>query len=175
MVVPSVPGFGFSDRPVRRGMTRSRVAALWLQLMGGLGYDRFAAHGNYVTRYDPAYAGAIRRPEAALPRLPLDIRKVIARRAALELFPGAIVNLGFGVSNGIAPVAAEEGIHRDVTLTVEQGIVGGVPAGGNDAGAGHNYDAMVDQPYQFDFYEPMGILAEFRRRPVSRQRRRPEP
>jgi pimeloyl-ACP methyl ester carboxylesterase len=48
VVVPSVPGFGFSDRPVRRGMTRSRVAALWLQLMGGLGYDRFAAHGNDI-------------------------------------------------------------------------------------------------------------------------------
>jgi propionate CoA-transferase len=116
---------------------------------------------TYVTRYDPAYAGAIRRPEAALPRLPLDIRKVIARRAALELFPGAIVNLGFGVSNGIAPVAAEEGIHRDVTLTIEQGIVGGVPAGGNDAGAGHNYDAMVDQPYQFDFYDGGGLDVAF--------------
>jgi pimeloyl-ACP methyl ester carboxylesterase len=48
VVVPSVPGFGFSDRPVRRGMTRSRVAALWLQLMSGLGYDRFAAHGNDI-------------------------------------------------------------------------------------------------------------------------------
>jgi propionate CoA-transferase len=116
---------------------------------------------TYLTPYDPAYAGVLRRPESALPRLPLDIRKVIARRAALELGPGAIVNLGFGVSNGIAAVAAEEGIHQALTLTVEQGIVGGVPAGGPDAGAGVNYDAMVAQPDQFDFYDGGGLDLAF--------------
>jgi pimeloyl-ACP methyl ester carboxylesterase len=47
VVVPSVPGFGFSDRP-GRGMTRSRVAALWARLMEGLGYARYAAHGNDI-------------------------------------------------------------------------------------------------------------------------------
>ena len=47
VVVPSVPGFGFSDRP-GRGMTRSRVAALWARLMDGLGYPRYAAHGNDI-------------------------------------------------------------------------------------------------------------------------------
>lgn len=108
---------------------------------------------TYLCAYDPAYAGLLRRPDGALPTVPFDIRKAIARRAALELFPGAIVNLGFGVSNGIAAVAAEEGVYRDLTLTVEQGIVGGVPAGGPDAGAGYNFDAMVDQPYQFDLYD----------------------
>ena len=116
---------------------------------------------TYVTEYDPAYAGELRRPDGAIPTLAFDVRKVIARRAAGELFPGAIVNLGFGVSNGIALVAAEEGIHRELTLTVEQGIIGGVPAGGNDAGAGANYDAMVDQPYQFDFYDGGGLDVAF--------------
>jgi pimeloyl-ACP methyl ester carboxylesterase len=48
VVVPSVPGFGFSDRPTKRGMTRSRVASLWARLMDGLGYARFAAHGNDI-------------------------------------------------------------------------------------------------------------------------------
>jgi len=48
VIVPSVPGFGFSDRPMQRGMTRSRVAALWARLMDGLGYARFAAHGNDI-------------------------------------------------------------------------------------------------------------------------------
>ena len=116
---------------------------------------------TYQTPYSAAYAGELRAPETAIPGLPLDIRKVIARRAALELVPGAVVNLGFGVSNGIANVAAEEGLWRELTLTVEQGIIGGVPAGGKDAGAGVNYDMMADQPYQFDFYDGGGLDLAF--------------
>jgi propionate CoA-transferase len=116
---------------------------------------------TYQTPYSPAYAGELRQPEAAIARLPFDIRKVIARRAAMELFPGAVVNLGFGVSNGIANVAAEEGFWRALTLTVEQGIIGGVPAGGKDAGAGVNYDMMAAQPDQFDFYDGGGLDIAF--------------
>lgn len=46
VVVPSLPGFGFSDRPVRRGMNTFRVAELWADLMSELGYSRFAAQGG---------------------------------------------------------------------------------------------------------------------------------
>ena len=116
---------------------------------------------TYQTRYSAAYAGEVREPDTAIRRIPFDIRKVIARRGAMELMPGAVVNLGFGVSNGIANVAAEEGIYRELTLTVEQGIIGGVPAGGPDAGAGVNYDMMADQPYQFDFYDGGGLDIAF--------------
>ncbi len=116
---------------------------------------------TYQVDYDPSYAGEVRTPMASLPRLPFDIRKCIARRGAMELRPKDIVNLGYGVSNGISRIAAEEGIVEELTLTVEQGIYGGVPAGNKDAGAGHNYDALVDQPYQFDFYDGGGLDITF--------------
>ena len=112
---------------------------------------------TYQTPYSAAYAGNVRVPDKSIPPIPFDVRKVIARRGAMELFPGAVVNLGFGVSNGISAVAAEEGFYRELTLTVEQGIIGGVPAVGKDAGAGVNYAMMADQPLQFDFYDGGGL------------------
>ena len=116
---------------------------------------------TYRTAFSAAYAGRLRVPDSDIRPLPLDIRKVIARRAAMELFPGAVVNLGFGVSNGVSSVAAEEGLYRDLTLTVEQGVIGGVPAGGQDAGAGVNFDMMAHQPDQFDFYDGGGLDIAF--------------
>lgn len=116
---------------------------------------------TYETDYSPSYAGELRVPLSDVPSLPLDARKVIARRAALELFPGAICNLGSGISTGIANVAAEEGILDAVCLTNEQGLIGGAPASGNDAGASRNYAAMIDQPYQFDFYDGGGLDLAF--------------
>lgn len=116
---------------------------------------------TYQTAYNSAFAGKLRVPDGEIPTIPLDIRKVIARRAAMELFPGAVVNLGFGVSNGVSAIAAEEGFYRDLTLTVEQGIIGGVPAGGKNAGAGVNFDMMAHQPDQFDFYDGGGLDIAF--------------
>lgn len=116
---------------------------------------------TYLTDYSPSYAGELRIPLSDVPVLPLDARKVIARRAALELFPRAICNLGSGISTGIANVAAEEGFLDAVWLTNEQGLIGGAPASGNEAGASRNYAAMIDQPYQFDFYDGGGLDLAF--------------
>ena len=116
---------------------------------------------TYQLDFDPAYAGHLRVPDSTIAVTAMSIRKAMARRAAMELYPGDIVNLGFGVANDIATVAVEEGFLGDLTLTVEQGLFGGAPAGGKDAGAGRNYAAMVDQPYQFDFYDGGGLDIAF--------------
>jgi propionate CoA-transferase len=116
---------------------------------------------TYETYYSPSYAGELRIPLSDIPVLPLDARKIIARRAALELFPEAVCNLGSGISTGIANVAAEEDILDKICLTNEQGLIGGAPASGNEAGAARNYSALVDQPYQFDFYDGGGLDLAF--------------
>ncbi|MBV8184167.1 MAG: acyl CoA:acetate/3-ketoacid CoA transferase, partial [Hyphomicrobiales bacterium] len=116
---------------------------------------------TYLTRFSPSYAGELRVPLSDIEVLRLDQRKVIARRAALELFPGAICNLGSGVATGIANVVAEEDVLDAVCLTNEQGLIGGAPASGGDAGASRNYAAMIDQPYQFDFYDGGGLDIAF--------------
>jgi propionate CoA-transferase len=89
--------------------------------------------------------------------VPLDVRKVIARRSLLEFGRGEVANLGFGISQDIGAIAQEEGAADLLVLTVEQGIFGGVPASGHDGGAGLNYQALIDQPYMFDFYDGGGI------------------
>ncbi|MEO6350222.1 MAG: CoA-transferase [Candidatus Limnocylindrales bacterium] len=112
---------------------------------------------TYITQDSPYYSGKLRKPVTDEPPLPLDVRKIIARRSLLEFGPGNICNLGFGISQLIGRVALEEGITDQLVLTVEQGIFGGVPVAGNEGGAGFNYQAMIDQPYMFDFYDGGGL------------------
>ena len=112
---------------------------------------------TYATDYDPSYSGELRIPLDQIRPLPMGPRKVIVRRGAMELYPGAIVNLGAGVSTGLSTVAAEEGLLDAVVLTNEQGFIGGAPITGRDSGGAQNFAALVDQPYQFDFYDGGGL------------------
>lgn len=112
--------------------------------------------------FHPAYCGNIRTPEDNGDALPLTVRKVIGRRAMMELSKNDILNVGTGIPNDVVgPIIAEEGISDDVTITVESGIYGGVPMGGIDFGIAKNNFALIRHDDQFDFYNGQGVDITF--------------
>ena len=119
-------------------------------------------HGQtYQTEFEPSFCGEGHMSEEDFPSLPFGPRKIIARRAATELTPGAVINVGFGMPDGVIAVAREQGIADQVTATIEHGQFGGVPAGGLDFGAVYNPDAIVETGHMFDFYHGRGVDQTF--------------
>lgn len=112
---------------------------------------------SFETDEDGTLSGSKRVDGANFPPLPHDVRKIVARRAACELRQGDVVNLGFGMPDGVATILAEEVQSEHVTFTLEQGHIGGVPATGANFGLVRNQLAMVDAGYQFDWYDGGGL------------------
>lgn len=116
---------------------------------------------TYATQYDPALSGEIVTPLQAQTPPEMNVRKLVARRCAMELDKDSIVNLGIGMPEIVAAVANEEGVADTMTLTIESGPVGGMPLSGLNFGATVNPDAILDQAAIFDFYDGGGLDLAF--------------
>ena len=107
--------------------------------------------------FEPAFSGQIKKPLDQLPVLDLSPRKVICRRCAMEMVPGAIANLGVGIPADVASVVAEAGCSEDITITAEAGGIGGVPAALPNFGSNYNAEAIILHNSMFDFIDGGGL------------------
>ena len=117
---------------------------------------------TYGTRYSPAFSGELREPPERVRTVELSDRKVIARRAVLELTPNSVINVGVGsIPDQVPQVAGEERVQDLLSLVVDSGVIGGVPKSGLDFGAASNYEAVIDHACAFDFIDGGGLDAAF--------------
>lgn len=112
---------------------------------------------SYEERYNPALTGEVVTPQDEVVPMPLSIRKLIARRAFFGLQPNKLINLGIGLPEGVASVAAEEGMLKYITLSTEPGVFGGLPASGRSFGPAINASALIEMNQMFDFYNGGGL------------------
>ncbi|MCC6392764.1 MAG: acyl CoA:acetate/3-ketoacid CoA transferase [Bryobacterales bacterium] len=117
----------------------------------------------YGLPYDPAVSGAKRAHLGAIAAgIPSKLeRRIVARRAAMELRPGASLNFGFGMPGGIFGVIAEQGNQHEYWMSVEQGTHNGRMLDERLFGAARNTDAIVPSIEQFDFYSGGGVDITF--------------
>jgi propionate CoA-transferase len=117
----------------------------------------------YGLAYDPTIGGSQRASLAAsAAEVPSKLeRRIVARRAAMELKPGASLNFGFGIPGGIFGVIAEQGRAGELWISVEQGAHNGRMLDDRLFGAARNADAIVSSVDQFDFYSGGGVDIAF--------------
>lgn len=107
--------------------------------------------------YHPSFSGELSVHVGEAESVAFSERKAVCRRALMEMPKNATVNLGIGVPDAIAWIAAEEGLSNHMHLTVESGPVGGIPARNLSFGASRNPDAIISQQSMFDFYDGGGL------------------
>jgi propionate CoA-transferase len=107
---------------------------------------------NYATSvYLPALTGELRCVTKGIEPMKMGLRKIIARRGAMELIPGCVINLGIGIPSGVGIIANEEGIAA--TLSLESGPIGGVPLEGTGFAGSMNPENINSICDTFDLYD----------------------
>ena len=107
--------------------------------------------------YDPVLCQLETQDLSKIEKMPLNIKKLIARRSTMELRKGDKVNLGYGIPEFCGDIAAEEGKSRDFTLTCECVLMGGVPGSGMEFGTTRNADYVTDMAKMMDWYDGGGL------------------
>jgi propionate CoA-transferase len=116
---------------------------------------------TFGTEFNPAYLGHCQATNLNVEPLAFSERRIICDRALREIRPDDVVNLGIGLPEGIAKLAAERNMSDQFTFTIEAGPIGGTPASGLDFGASVDPQAIIDEPAQFDFYDGGGLDIAF--------------
>ncbi|WP_256831440.1 MULTISPECIES: acyl CoA:acetate/3-ketoacid CoA transferase [unclassified Paenibacillus] len=113
--------------------------------------------------YNPYLLGTIQEPySSSHPVTDLDMKKLIGRRAVLEMNAGDTVNLGVGIpGDSIGAIIGEEKLDSQLSLSIEVGSIGGISIGGGDFGVAKNAEAIIDNSYQFDYYNGCGVDITF--------------
>ena len=151
------------ERIVKRGTLDPREVTIHKRSVDYVVVSKEGEHPHTYAdpEYRPELTGDVKVPLDSVPPMPMSLRKVVARRAAMELKKGALVNLGLGISDGISIIANEEGLSDQITLTIETGLMGGVPLTGVAMGAGVNPEALYRMADTFDLYDGGGLDEAF--------------
>lgn len=145
---------------VRAGTLPARSVRIPAAIVDAVVVDPQQSMG-YDVVFDPMMAGLVHGIVPREPAPPFGLREVVATRAAMELFDGAVLNYGFGMPDGVARLVARRGDTHRYHQTVEHGNYGGDLLTGEQFGFVRSPSAMLDGPSQFDFYAGGGLDLAF--------------